>query len=263
MLRHATLACVAAALAACASGFSRLTVTPAGSALALAPRPADCKVEFYRTKSPDRGYDEVASLHFRGTVFASAENVQELMRSRACELGADAVVVTLDFISATPHTPSLMTGTAVSYRDLRQQHRLDAVLRREAERAAAEQAAKEAAAQAAAARAPGAAKAPAAAAATARAGAPAGFVPARVKQAITARALPDRQSKELADLASGARVWVAAKPSGGWRRIWVPDEPTAWVEDDVLDLRGPAPAPQAPAPAPAEPGSTVGSPSDV
>jgi hypothetical protein len=262
MHRHAALACAAAALAGCAGLASRIAVTPAESGVVLAPRPADCKVEFYRTKSPERAYDEVATLHFTGTAVASAAGAQEMMRTRACELGADAVIVTRDFIPGTQYTQSGMTGTAVSYRDLRQQHRLDAALRREAERAAAEQAAKDAAAQASAASAP-AAKAPAAAAGTAPAGPPAGFVPARLKEAISARALPDRQSNPLADLGAGAKVWVAAKPSSGWRRIWVPGERIAWVEDDALDVRAPTPAARAPAPAPPEPAAKVGSPNDV
>ena len=74
MPRHAALACVAAALAGCAS---RIAVTSAGSGVVLAPRPPDCKVEFYRTKPPERAYDEVATLHFTGTGFASAADAQD------------------------------------------------------------------------------------------------------------------------------------------------------------------------------------------
>ncbi len=234
MLRHAALAGVAAALAGCAGFASRIAVTPAESGVVLAPRPADCKVEFYRTKSPERAYDEVATLHFTGTNLASAAGAQEMMRERACEVGADAVIVTRDFIHGTQYTPGAMTGTAVSYRDLRQQHRLDAALRRaEEDKAAA--AAREAAARETAAK--------AGPTAGAVAGPPAGYVPARVTRAATAHEIADRRGKEVGDVAAGAEVWAAPKASSGWRRIWRPGEQAAWIEDDTLELRSAARAP--------------------
>jgi hypothetical protein len=240
--RYAALAAVTVALAGCAS---RLAVTPAGSGLTLAPRSADCKVQFYRTKPPDRAYDEVATLHFTGTSFASAADAQEMMRKRACELGADAVVVTRDFLQGTQHSPGLMTGTAVSYAEAREQHRLDAALRK-AEAAQVEEQRKAVAAQATAA----GATAKAGAAAPAK-GPPAGYVPGRAKETVWTRALADRRGAELDEVRSGADVWMAPQPSSGWRRVWVPGTArSGWVEASAVEPT-PAAAPAAEPPRPA------------
>jgi hypothetical protein len=99
-----------ALLGACVS--AKITVTPSGQNLELAPRKADCVVEFYRTRGPDRRFDEVATLHLDGKNLDAWE-AQERLRRRACELGADAVVVTRDYLLGT------MTGTAVSYPEIR------------------------------------------------------------------------------------------------------------------------------------------------
>jgi hypothetical protein len=249
-MRRLLLALSALFFAACMP--PRVTVTPAGSGLELPPREADCQVEFFRTKPPDRPYDEIGALHVRAYQ-DDAGAAQEAMREQACALGADAVVVTRDYALG------LMTATAVSYRDLRQQRRIDAALKRaEAERAAAAQAAaREAEAKARAAKA-GAAKASAAKASAAseavRAAAPAGFVQARVKRLATTHELADRRGKEVADLSAGTPVWVAPKASSGWRRIWTPGGQAAWIEDDALEVRAAPP----PAPQPADPGARAG-----
>jgi len=108
-LRAGPLAGVAL-LIACAS----VEVTPAGRGLAAKARPADCAVEFLRTKAPDRPYDELAGLHAKGgSNLATAAELQEEMRATACALGADAVIVTRDYIPRS----ALMTGTAVKYRE--------------------------------------------------------------------------------------------------------------------------------------------------
>jgi hypothetical protein len=78
-------------LSACA----RVEVTPSGSASAP-PREAGCQIEFFRSKAPDRPYVELAGLHAEGGM--SAGDVQERMRAKACEVGADAVIVTRDYI---------------------------------------------------------------------------------------------------------------------------------------------------------------------
>jgi hypothetical protein len=90
-----------------------VTVTPAGP-LTAPPRAEGCQVEFFRSKVPDRPYDELAGLHAEGGMSAGA--VQEKMRAKACEVGADAVLVTRDYVPGTKYVPALMTGTAVKYR---------------------------------------------------------------------------------------------------------------------------------------------------
>ena len=60
--------------------------------------------------------DEIAGLHAAGS-YSSAAGLQEEMRAKACEVGADAVVITRDFIPGTQASPAVMTGTAVKYRE--------------------------------------------------------------------------------------------------------------------------------------------------
>jgi hypothetical protein len=90
---------------------ANLTVTPSGRSLALEARKVDCVIEFFRTRPPDRPFDEVATLHLSGNV--DAWDAQERIRRSACEIGADAIVVTRDYAWGS------MTGTAVSYPDVR------------------------------------------------------------------------------------------------------------------------------------------------
>jgi hypothetical protein len=90
-----------------------VSVTPAGK-LTAPPRPANCAIEFFRSKVPERPYDELAGLHSeRGT---SAGAVQDAMRAKACELGADAVIVTRDYVPGSKNVAAVMTGTAIKYR---------------------------------------------------------------------------------------------------------------------------------------------------
>jgi hypothetical protein len=249
-MRNLTLAMIALAAFGCArvgrpmARRSPVTVTESGLGLALAPRPADCVIEFYRTTVPQRPHDEVATLHFRGSVFANAAGAQEKMREQACALGADAVLVSRDFVPGAPSSPSVMTGTALSYRDARERHRIDGALRKaEADRVARiEEERKAAAARAADA---------AVEAVTAGAkGPPAGFVRGRLKESVLLRATADRRGAETGDLPGGADVWMAPQASSGWRRVWA-DGATGWVEDSsVVPLErvgAPRPDPSRPA----------------
>lgn len=97
-----------------ASACASVSATPSGSASAP-PRDAGCHIEFFRSKVPDRPYDELGGLHGSGGF--SADDLQEQMRAKACELGADAVIVTRDYIPGSQTVQSIMTGTAVKYRD--------------------------------------------------------------------------------------------------------------------------------------------------
>jgi hypothetical protein len=258
-MRNLTLAMIALAAFGCARGGrprarrSPVTVTESGLGLALAPRPADCVVEFYRTTVPQRPHDEVATLHFRGSMFANAAGAQEKMREQACALGADAVLVSRDFVPGTQWSPSVMTGTAVSYRDAREQHRVDGALRRaEADRAAAELEAERRAASSPAPAVKGATSADTPAHAS---GAPAGYVRGRLKETVWPRATAERRSAETGEVRAGSDVWIAPQPSSGWRRIWAPGGTAGWVEDSAVERLEPAapPAPASPAPERAAP----------
>jgi hypothetical protein len=227
-----TLLAVVALLAGCVGVVPRVVprvvVAPTGNALSLAPRPHDCAVEFYRTRPPERAYDEIATLHLEGHS-GDAPAAQERMRARACELGADAVVVTGELLFGR------MVGVALSYRDLRDRHRVDAALRATEEaRVAAEL---EAELKAAAASPAGAAALP-----------PRGFVRGRARTSLPVRATPEATAKELELVAGGADVWMAPQPSGGWRRVWVPGGAAGWVEEDGVYPLDPAPSPAPPAP---------------
>lgn len=97
-----------------ASGCAVVSVTPSGGASAPG-RPADCSIEFFRSKPPDRPYDELAGLHATGKLVWPSR-MQEAMRAKACKVGADAVIVTRDFIPETNGSDAVMTGTAIRFR---------------------------------------------------------------------------------------------------------------------------------------------------
>jgi hypothetical protein len=109
------LASLLAASLALATGCSHVAVTASGSGATLAARPAGCSIEFIRTKAPERPYDEVATLHWEGTL-QGAEGAQEALREKACALGADAAVVTRDYVPYTQNATGFMTVTAIKYR---------------------------------------------------------------------------------------------------------------------------------------------------
>lgn len=215
-MRSPLLLAAAASLAACAS---RTTVVPSGSGLSLAPRPAGCGIEFYRAKPPDRPFDEIATLLFESRdQIVTLKDAQEAMRAQACAAGADAIVVTRDFLLGS------MIGVAVGYRDTREQHRADAALRQIARTAWEGELAE----------------------ARRRVGAPAGYLPAKVVAAALLRSSPRRQAPVADDVAAGLDVWSEAAASGGWRRIWISRDRSGFVEADAVRLVDP-PAPAAPA----------------
>jgi hypothetical protein len=246
-MRNLTFATMVLAASACARAShpgarrSPVTVTESGLSLALAPRPDDCVIEFYRAALPERPHDEVATLHFRGTPFANPRGAQEKIRQQACALGADAVLVSRDFVPGTQATPSLMTGTAVSYRDARERHRLDAA-QRSAEAARRAQEAAAAARQ----RLADAPRSPSGSGgvATTAADPPKGFVHGIARATALARALPDRLGEERGVIERGSDVWVDPKRTPGWQRVWTPELRVGWVEGDVVEL----PAATAPVP---------------
>lgn len=110
-MRSLVLALAVVALSACAI---QASVTRA-SDKQFAPKPDSCNVEFFRTQRPAVAYDEIGAIHLTGSVMETPQDAQESLRRKACELGADAVVVT-DEIYQVPNVGLRVTATAVAYR---------------------------------------------------------------------------------------------------------------------------------------------------
>jgi hypothetical protein len=103
------LAALALVLAACGSVQVHPTATTAP------PRPKDCDLAFV-FKAPDRAYDELAELETHVTA-PPREGALELLRPKACQLGADALIVTKNqVLNELGHT--LVAGTAIKFRPL-------------------------------------------------------------------------------------------------------------------------------------------------
>ncbi len=65
--------------------------------------------------APQRGYDEIAELY---GYYGSLVEPEHVLRQKACELGADAVIVTRDFLVPTRGGDhKLVAGVAIKYRD--------------------------------------------------------------------------------------------------------------------------------------------------
>jgi hypothetical protein len=109
----ALLALPAAALALLACG--SVSVSPPRSGVRRQAKSRDCAVEFLR-HPPERAYEEIADVY---SYFPRVVEPQEALREKACELGADAVIVTRDFLISTLRTSDrkLVAGTAIRYRD--------------------------------------------------------------------------------------------------------------------------------------------------
>ncbi len=115
----------AAALAALVAlaGCGGVKVTPTGAAAER--KPPDCSIDFL-AKAPDREYDEIAELEAHVTSVSPGgpeseatpvgpRGPLEVLRKKACELGADALIVTRNFVTnAIGHV--LVAGTAIKYR---------------------------------------------------------------------------------------------------------------------------------------------------
>ncbi|OFX22854.1 MAG: hypothetical protein A2V77_04565 [Anaeromyxobacter sp. RBG_16_69_14] len=99
-------------LAVSTAGCGSVKVRPSGSALRSEPKPKGCSIEFLG-KAPDRAYEEVADLQAHVTS-PPAGGADEVLREKACELGADAVVVTRKFVT-NAYGHMLVAGTAIKY----------------------------------------------------------------------------------------------------------------------------------------------------
>ena len=90
-------------------------VRSSASGVKAASRPPGCTVEFLRNP-PERAYDELGEMH---SYFSRVVEPQEVLREKACELGADAVIVTRDFLISNERGPDrkLVAGVAIKYRE--------------------------------------------------------------------------------------------------------------------------------------------------
>jgi uncharacterized protein YbjQ (UPF0145 family) len=98
------------ALIACASSSGIKVIRTSDEKLVA--RPADCPLDFLQ-KAPARAYEELAQLETHLT--APPADPREVLRPKACELGADAVIVTRNFVT-NEFGHVLVAGTAIKYR---------------------------------------------------------------------------------------------------------------------------------------------------
>jgi hypothetical protein len=118
LLRLAAVAALAgsAAIAGCSSVSPfKSTVSVKPTEFKAAARPRDCKVEFL-WKPPAKAYDALGELY---GYWPTPVEPADVLRKQACDLGADAVIVTTDFLVSTVGTPDrkMITGTAIKYRE--------------------------------------------------------------------------------------------------------------------------------------------------
>jgi hypothetical protein len=98
-LRWLLLAAVASPAAAnLGCGVTVNAIIPAASGLTAAPKPPDCKLDFFWT-TPDRPYQELAAVSLQSAVPSDYVAYQAALHVQACALGADAVIVLFPFSS--------------------------------------------------------------------------------------------------------------------------------------------------------------------
>ena len=102
---------VASVPVACGSGSASVKPSPSGAK--AESRAPDCAVEFLRN-APERKYDELGEIY---GYYSREVEPQDVMREKACALGADAVIVTKDFVVSNVQGPDrkFLSGTAIKY----------------------------------------------------------------------------------------------------------------------------------------------------
>ncbi len=101
-------------LAACQTAIA----TPRPGAVSVPPKDARCTVEFWSgAERPKRAMDELADVKVVKSpdFLHDPVNLRELMRDKACSLGADAIV---DLHEEVGPDATTLVGTAVRYRPL-------------------------------------------------------------------------------------------------------------------------------------------------
>jgi hypothetical protein len=105
---------LALAVASAGIGCGSVSVKPSPSGAMAESRAPGCTVEFLRA-APERRHDELGEIY---SYYPQVVVPQDVLREKACELGADAVIVTRDFlISNRGPDRKLVAGIAIKYRD--------------------------------------------------------------------------------------------------------------------------------------------------
>lgn len=113
-MHRLALAALLVALAGCAGGGIKVIRTTDEK---FAARPADCPLEFLQKAPRDRAFTEIAELESHVTnPPIGGMGALEVLRPQACELGADAVVVTRNFVT-NEFGHVLVAGTAIKFKD--------------------------------------------------------------------------------------------------------------------------------------------------
>ena len=90
-----------------------VSVIPTRDAPSVSPKPDTCTIDFFESDTLQRPYDVLAEVRVT-PASVPAVTPKELMRERACLLGADAVIGLHWALSG--EAPSEFVGTAVRYR---------------------------------------------------------------------------------------------------------------------------------------------------
>lgn len=112
LARRAAAAVAAAALSACGTAWVSRPV----SGLKAPARESGCTVEFLQ-QQPQRSYEKLGNLY---SYYSTVIDVRDALRAKACELGADAVIVTQDVVVVGGRRGGegkLVAGTAIRYVD--------------------------------------------------------------------------------------------------------------------------------------------------
>jgi hypothetical protein len=94
-------------------GCETVKVKRSSSAEHLEPKPADCDLDWLPRAPPGRTFHEIAELytHVTTPAFATPDVV---LGEKACELGADAVIVVRNFV-INPLGHKIIAGKAIKY----------------------------------------------------------------------------------------------------------------------------------------------------
>lgn len=98
LTKGALLAALVASTATLGCLGPHVVVLPTDRGVVADPRSPSCKLEFFRAK-PDQPFEELAALHASGgdTFKNGPDAFLGALREKACELGADAVIVTQEY----------------------------------------------------------------------------------------------------------------------------------------------------------------------
>jgi hypothetical protein len=122
MQARIAIICSMLALAGCVKRKQapRVVVVPSGTGVAAAPKPPGCSIPMLRNAPSDRPYDELAAIYYKANFVSDPAEANAFIRDSACEAGADAALVTQEFIPGVPgqygYRPSSMAALAIRFR---------------------------------------------------------------------------------------------------------------------------------------------------